>query len=265
MATAYQKRLAAAAVEAAAREQPEADHGYAIGYRPPPEPRPPNASTTSTPNKPRRLTKDALQSENSKCGARTRQGRPCGNRAGYGTDHEGFGNCKHHGGSLPNPRKAGVKQELDRLLGFELDINPVDALLLAVRITAGEVDWITEQLDHVPREEWTQHTIAGYQLNIWAQERIKATERLARFSKMAIDMNIAERQVRMSEQYGITLYRMVRFILDNMDLTPMQKRKAPEVVRQALLNAQGASHSATALIPALAVPGVRAKAPTNAA
>ncbi len=36
-----------------------------------------------------------------KCGA-VRNGKPCGREAGWGTDHLGYGHCKHHGGLSPN-------------------------------------------------------------------------------------------------------------------------------------------------------------------
>src|SRR3990167_9158749 len=40
------------------------------------------------------------------CGAKTRSGGPCRQRAGWGTDHVGAGRCKLHGGS--NPIKHGI-------------------------------------------------------------------------------------------------------------------------------------------------------------
>lgn len=45
-----------------------------------------------------------------KCGARTRaakrEGRPCQQAAGWGTDHPGYGRCKLHGGRTPSGRNA---------------------------------------------------------------------------------------------------------------------------------------------------------------
>lgn len=37
------------------------------------------------------------------CGARNRQGTPCTNKAGKGTDHLGEGRCKNHGGGAQSP------------------------------------------------------------------------------------------------------------------------------------------------------------------
>lgn len=36
-----------------------------------------------------------------KCGAKNRNGEPCGHPAGWGTDHNGEGRCKFHGGTNP--------------------------------------------------------------------------------------------------------------------------------------------------------------------
>ena len=38
-----------------------------------------------------------------KCGAKNRAGNPCGQRAGWGTDHVGDGRCKLHGGNAGRP------------------------------------------------------------------------------------------------------------------------------------------------------------------
>jgi hypothetical protein len=40
------------------------------------------------------------------CGAKNRQGDPCRQRAGWGTDHLGSGRCKLHGGRSSGPPKG---------------------------------------------------------------------------------------------------------------------------------------------------------------
>lgn len=65
-----------------------------------------------------------------KCGALNRQGKPCGNAAGKGTDHKGEGRCKNHGGAAPI--KSGRYSTITRstikglLEQFEADANPLD-------------------------------------------------------------------------------------------------------------------------------------------
>ena len=45
---------------------------------------------------------ETLTKNHAVCGARSRQtGDPCQHKAGWGTDHYGYGTCKLHGGSMP--------------------------------------------------------------------------------------------------------------------------------------------------------------------
>lgn len=46
------------------------------------------------------------------CGARTRDLKPCPNRAGKGTDHLGEGKCKYHGGGASNITAKNFKHGL---------------------------------------------------------------------------------------------------------------------------------------------------------
>ena len=62
-----------------------------------------------------------------RCGARTRSGGSCRNKAGKGTDHVGKGRCKFHGGATP--MKHGIystvaDQRVKELMD-ELDENPM--------------------------------------------------------------------------------------------------------------------------------------------
>ena len=47
-----------------------------------------------------------------KCGAKTRAGTPCKQKAGWGTDHVGIGKCKLHGGRSTGP-KDKIKKSRD--------------------------------------------------------------------------------------------------------------------------------------------------------
>src|SRR4051812_4797269 len=74
------------------------------------------------------------------CGARNRQGEPCSNRAGKGTNHVGFGRCSSHGGRTPSGQAHGAKLAAVAALGpvgGEVDVNPLDALLFTVRRGSG--------------------------------------------------------------------------------------------------------------------------------
>lgn len=67
-----------------------------------------------------------------RCGARNREGNPCGNAAGFKTDHPGVGRCHLHGGLTPAPtgRYSSIKRPRVRELleQFEADPDPMNLL-----------------------------------------------------------------------------------------------------------------------------------------
>lgn len=168
------------------------------------------------------------------CNAKKKSGDICLLAAGWGTPHPGLGRCKFHGGMSPNHLKAAARQEMKHLLGFEMEMAPIDALMWCIRITAGEVHWLSVKLTQTPQSEWLESTIMGKQLNLWARQRHLAIDRLAKYSKWAIDAGIAERQVRIAEMYGETLARLIQGILEELRLTVDQREQAPEIVRRQL-------------------------------
>jgi hypothetical protein len=173
-----------------------------------------------------------------KCGAKRKQGGTCRMAAGFGTDHLGIGRCKWHGGNLPAHRMNSAKQEAV-LMGAPKDINPIDALMWCIRLTAGEVEFCTEQMELLEKDEWLEHTILGKQLHIWAKERQNAVDRLAKFSSQAISLGIAERAVRVAEMYGQSIAKLVRGILDDLELSKEQAERAPHIVRKHLILLEG--------------------------
>lgn len=75
---------------------------------------------------------------NHKCGAKNRQGKPCGHENGWGTDHPGEGRCRLHGGATPIKHgrystitRRSIRQKMDALAADKnpLDLEP-DLLLL---------------------------------------------------------------------------------------------------------------------------------------
>lgn len=64
------------------------------------------------------------------CGAKTRaakrEGRPCQQPAGWGTDHAGYGRCKLHGGRSPSGRNSARRQMASKADPRVLVIGPDD-------------------------------------------------------------------------------------------------------------------------------------------
>src|SRR3954447_9014977 len=81
------------------------------------------------------------------CGAKTKQdsprgakGSPCQRPAGWGTNHSGYGRCKLHGGLAPSSIIAAFREEamdeIRRVMGPGIEVDPMDALLWCVKICA---------------------------------------------------------------------------------------------------------------------------------
>jgi hypothetical protein len=168
------------------------------------------------------------------CGATKASGDPCVLAAGWGTPHPGIGRCKWHGGLNPAEIKTALSKEMKQLLGFQMEIEPYEALLWCIKITAGEVHWLSLQLSTVKRSEWIEEGMQGKRLNVWARQRAEAIERLAKFSKWAIDAGLQERRIQLAENYGEALGRLLKGILDDLHLDRQQREDSPAIVRRHL-------------------------------
>lgn len=188
------------------------------------------------------------------CDAKTRAGGKCAKPAGWGTPHPGNGRCKLHGGCVPNHLMKAALPTLEDLAGYHIDVDPMEALLMCVRICAAEVAYFSHKItlltdDEVVERPW-EETVAGAeaevfdlrkqrQLNVWIRVRQQAVERLARASKMALDAGVEERLVKVAEQVGGTLADAIKEILDGLRLTAEQTERAPDLVRRALVRLEG--------------------------
>lgn len=193
------------------------------------------------------------------CGAIKRNGEPCRRPAGDGTVHKGVGQCQYHGGQMTERKLDAVAPAmLERLAGYDIGyVDPLEALLMCVRVSAAEVSFFTEKVLELAPEAITERPsrqqVAGAvdpqvfdlkgeeQLNIWIRERQRSVDRLARFSKMALDAGVAERQVRIAEQMGDMIARILDGVLTDLQLTASQREESPEIIRRhlALLTAGG--------------------------
>lgn len=171
------------------------------------------------------------------CGAKRKGGGRCTLAKGWGTDHPGLGYCKYHLGATRVGKSKAAKDAAEVLFGHPVDINPLDALLLCVNIRAGEVYWLTDKIQQLEENAWTEQTIAGKQLHIWARQRHMAMQDLANFAKIAVGLGIAERQVKLAEQYGEAMMRIMHGVRSapELALTQAQQDELPNVFRRELL------------------------------
>jgi hypothetical protein len=178
-------------------------------------------------------------------------GRRCPRAAGQGTAHLGAGSCVAHGGAKRAGRATGAWL-MAHAFGTELDINPWDALLKAVRIAAGKVayiEWVLSRaqsdlelegravrVDSTDRETGGRgrssdavalllHPDTGEPLGVgeyrdlswWVQKGELWHDRMARTAKMAIDAGVAVWQVQQIEQQAQVLARVLNAVIDGVE------------------------------------------------
>jgi hypothetical protein len=147
------------------------------------------------------------------------------------------GRCKHHLGSTPNHKKRAIVLEAQQRmvkLGAPVELPPIDALLAMLSIASGHVRWLRAEiaeLESLSGEE------APALLSLYAEER----DRVARVAKACLDAGVAERQVKLAEQYGEALAAVLAAIFDDPDLSLAEDRRRalPSVVRRHLLTFEG--------------------------
>lgn len=71
----------------------------------------------------------------------------------------------------------------------------------------------------------------------------KERDRTVRYAKTAHDMGIADREIKLAEQYGALIAGAINRILDALELSPAQRALVPEVVPGILLEIAGGTES----------------------
>lgn len=137
-----------------------------------------------------------------KCGSRKRQGEGnCTLPAGWGTDHPGSGNCKHHGGSTRNHRKAAVEAQA-RMELARLDVPPVeDPLSELAKVCAQVIAWkdsMAERVNELSSLRY-ENEAGGEQLRAEVALWERALDRCERFLTAMARLNIDERLAAISE------------------------------------------------------------------
>lgn len=123
-------------------------------------------------------------------------------------------------------------------VAVELDVTPWEAILKSVRLAAGRVAWVDEQLARAVRESTTGANDGGEpddgHVRAWLAESRKERTLMARFAKAAVDAGVAERQVRNAELEGQIIAAVVGRVIDRLDLSPELRMTAFEEAHVAL-------------------------------
>lgn len=171
------------------------------------------------------------------CGARKKSGDKCRAFAGQGTNHPGIGRCKFHLGNTKTHEASAIIHEARRgmvTFGQAVEIEPTEALLGVLHLSAGHLNWIREEL---AASEDKSTFDAQVLLRMWDDER----DRIARISKAALDAGVDERQIRIVERYGEQLGSVLRAVFydESLGLTEAQRLRLPDILRHHLSGLEG--------------------------
>lgn len=178
------------------------------------------------------------------CGATTRKGVPCTKGKGERTDHPGIARCYLHGGSTPNGKKHAANEAVAQVLatfGVPLEKDPGQALLELVWEAAGNVAYLRRQVAAMSNAEIGKAGLIGTvipgvqawrvkkdDIAIPVTEEVRAIvklygewcDRLAKYSKAAIDTGIQQRIVDAVDREADVIVAAFNYLLDHMGLTP---------------------------------------------
>lgn len=207
-----------------------------------------------------------------KCDAKTRGGGHCRKEAGWGTDHLGHGQCRIHGGLLPmNSLHSQVVLARRDLVGWAraVPINPTDAILQCIYISAGMVQYATSQIAALSEAELVSPVVVtterpyklgggaeiefgeddadeairlapraietvttSPQLHVWIRVRDEAMDRLVRYSKTAHDAKIDEQEIALKRGQAEIIATVLRNAL--VKLGVWDRPETPGIVRAEL-------------------------------
>lgn len=181
------------------------------------------------------------------CGSKTKsRGKPCEKTAGWGTSHQGFGHCRYHLGNAPAMIKHAASIEAVEALakmpmlgvGLDMKVDPHAAFIRLVNGSSSMVSWLELKIASFERQDQLLQEAGEYGPtvpSVWVKMLGDERDRLARFCKMAIDAGVAERSVRIAEQQGLLMAKVIQKILDQIGLSKGQQDLVPAIVRNVLL------------------------------
>jgi hypothetical protein len=121
----------------------------------------------------------------------------------------------------------------------ELQVSPWDALLLGVRLAAGRVAWVDDELRRATMASDGDANVPA--VRNWLKESRLERALLARTAKAAIDAGVAERLVRQVELEGQLVAEVLGRTLDALELTSEQRQLAFATAHRELLALESGS------------------------
>jgi len=112
------------------------------------------------------------------------------------------------------------------------DVSPWEALLLAVRRAAAWAAFYDVKLSQVNDDEELRPEGASHD---WVLAAERVNDKLARYSKMAVDAGVAQILVQQARYEGEMLAKVMNTALGNAGLDEVTERKVRAALREAIL------------------------------
>ena len=124
-------------------------------------------------------------------------------------------------------------------LGAPIEMRPTEALLAMLHLASGHVAWLREEIAALTD---LSSGDAPALVTLYGEER----DRVARVAKACLDAGVAERQVRLAEQYGSALANVLGAIFADPELGLRKDQRAvlPRLLRRHLVAIEGDGRAA---------------------
>ena len=125
-------------------------------------------------------------------------GEQCRRSAGWVTDHKGVGRCRTMEATPQADVKAAARAQLASLTN-EVDIDPQEVLLRAIRLDWGAVQWCGEQIRQAEElmtvsDDPNERLAAEKRLYAFESVYGEWIDRAAKRAKLALDAGVEERR-----------------------------------------------------------------------
>lgn len=183
--------------------------------------------------------------QKTKCPGRLKNGAKCKRTAGASTQHVGWGLCSLHGGLEPAGIRAAALAEsrfLGQTFATSISTDPQQALVDELARTHGAVAWLQLRIDdrlagmELEGEDPLDYLVGpeGMALRkMYESER----DRLVRISTVCLNLGLKARELRLAEQMGSMIQRVLELTLQDLMLTPEQRDAARPILAAHLQHA----------------------------
>lgn len=118
------------------------------------------------------------------------------------------------------------------VIASALDISPWEALLLAVRRTSAWAAFYASKLEDISNDDDLR---PGGEAHDWVVALERATDKAARYAKLAVDAGVAQMMVQKAKMEGELIARALNAALGAVELTPEQEALMRAALRKELI------------------------------